>query len=157
MRPKARYRMLSVCHCLSRLMTSHYLSNSDAHLKVTAGSNESLLVRSRFVTSDLAKIRRNLHSWCMPPSLVRLHFCYQINCHPHQQTCHVQPQLQQGVRHDDTENQLFPSHQVSLLLVSFFVLRLVCNRSCLSMPDGLCLLASLSQLFNVVLRFRALS
>ena len=101
----------------ARLVTSRYLSNSDVHLKVTAGSNESLLVRSRFVTSDLAKIRRNLHTWCMPPSLVRPYFRYQTSCHPRQQTCHVQPQLQRGVRHDDAENRLFPTHQVSLLLV----------------------------------------
>jgi hypothetical protein len=38
-------------------VTSRYLSNSDEHLQVTAGSNESLLVRSRFVTQDLVKFR----------------------------------------------------------------------------------------------------
>ena len=77
-----------------KLMTSRYLSNSDVHLKITAGSNESLLVRSHFVTSDLVKICRNLHTWCMRPPLVHPHFphlSYQTSCRSRLQTCHIQP------------------------------------------------------------------
>ena len=47
------------CILFCRLVTIRYLSNSAEHLQVTAGSNGSLLVRSRFVTRDFMKIHWN--------------------------------------------------------------------------------------------------